>query len=208
VDWHEVWERKGREEVERYDLQTLLELDGYDGGAGKLRADDYLAVPRLVVEKLQPRPGMRLLDVGCGAGALLWSLRGRGLELFGVDYSAALVEHARRAVPEATLAVAEADDLPFTADAIVCCGVFHYFPDLDYAATVVAAFRRAATVALILDVPDLATRAEALEARAAAGSKPGDHLYFPRSFFGDAEVWTHELPGYANAPFRFDVLLR
>ena len=59
-----------------------------------------------------------------------------------------------------------------------------------------------APVALILDVPDLATREECEATRAAAGSKEGDHLYFSRDFFA-GETWTNPLQGYGNAPFRF-----
>jgi SAM-dependent methyltransferase len=207
VDWREVWERKGAVEVDTYDLQTLLDLDGYDVGTGKLTPEAWAVVPDIVVRELSLRPGMRLLDVGCGAGALLWCLQDNGLKLFGVDYSAPLIAHARRAVPEATFAVAEALSLPFDADAIVCCGVFLYFPDLDYARRVLDEFKRAAPVALVLDVPDLATREEAQRARAAAGSKPGEHLYYPRAFFEGSKVWTNNVPGYGNGPFRFNALL-
>jgi SAM-dependent methyltransferase len=206
--WREIWERKGRAQVELYDLETLLRLNGFDVGLGRIPPDRYQAVPEMVKRRLRLRPGMRLLDVGCGAGALLWCLRDQGLELLGTDYSESLLSHARRAIPEATFAVAEAAQLPFSADAIVCCSVFQYFPGYEYARRVCREFRQASPVALILDVPDLARREDAEGARQAAGSSPGKHLYYPRSFFGAAETWTVDLPGYGNAPFRFDVLMR
>jgi SAM-dependent methyltransferase len=207
VDWLEIWERKGAVEVDHYNLQTLLTLDGYDVGTGKLTADAFSAIPELAARELDLRPGMRLLDVGCGAGALLWCLRDRGFTLSGVDYSAPLIRHAREAIPEAMFEVAEAVSLPFEADAIVCCGVFLYFPDLHYARRALDEFKRKAPVALVLDVPDLATREDAQRARAAAGSKPGEHLYYPRSFFEGCKVWTNDVPGYGNGPYRFNVLL-
>jgi cyclopropane fatty-acyl-phospholipid synthase-like methyltransferase len=205
--WQEIWDRKGDRPVAEYDLETLLDLDGYDVGAGSLGGDDFQAVVDLVVEKLALRPGMRLLEVGCGAGALLWCLRDRGLELSGIDFSAPLIAHARAAIPEADFRVAEAEDVQGEADAIVCCGVFHYFPDYDYARRVVDGFLRAAPVALVMDVPDLATKEESEAARREAGSKPGKHLYYPRSFFEDAATMQSEVPGYRNAPFRFHALL-
>ncbi len=206
--WREIWDRKGASEVEDYGLEALLELDGYDSGAGALTPGGYSSIVDAVSSELALRPGMRLLDVGCGAGALLWCLRGQGLELLGVDPSAPLIEHALAAVPEATLSVAEAVQLPYEADAIACVGVFHYFPDLDYARRALEGFLRAAPVALIMDVPDLATRDRSEAARRAAGSKPGRHLYYPRDFFTGAKVWQSEVPGYGNAPYRFHALVR
>lgn len=204
--WKDVWERKGAAVVERYDLGTLLALDGFDAGAGKLRADHMLSIAALVTRELDLRPGMRLLEVGCGAGALLSCLRCVGAELFGVDYASSQIEHARRAVPEAKFAVSEARALPFEVDVVVCHSVFHYFPDLDYARDVLAELRRVAPTSLILDVPDAALKDVAESARHAGGSKPGDHLYYPRSFF-EGRVWSNELPDYGNAPYRFHAKL-
>ena len=88
----------------------------------------------------------------------------------------------------------------------VCHSVFQYFPDYEYARRVLEEFRRVAPVAFILDVPDLATKAESERVRAALGSKPSEHLYYPQSFFDGASIGRSELDGYGNAPFRFNVL--
>lgn len=205
--WREVWARKGAASVGRYDMSSLLALNGYEAGAGLLPERGFEAIADVVRQELGLRPGMRLLDVGCGAGALLWCLRDEGLELLGVDSSASLIAHARRAIPEGTFAVSEAVDIPFEADAAVCCSVFHYFPDYGYAQRVVEAILRATPRALVMDVPDLARREEAEATRRASGSKPGRHLYYPRSFFEPARTWTNDTPGYANAPFRFHARL-
>jgi len=207
IDWREVWERKGRAAVSSYELRTLIALDGFDGGAGTMTPAQFRRVARLVARTLGLGTGMRVLEVGCGAGALLSCLRETGAELLGIDYSPTLVDLARQAVPDATIEIAEADALPFTTDAVVCHSVFQYFPSYSYARRVLDGFARAAPVALILDVPDLATRAEAEAARAAAGSKPGSHLYYPRSFFTGGSVWTSSVEGYLNAPFRFNALM-
>lgn len=208
--WHEVWERKGAaEEYERrYEPQSLIELDGFDVGLGELDEEAFRRIAVTARRELELRPGMRLLEVGCGAGALMWHLRDLDLELFGVDYSSTLIEHARRAIPEATFAVADAADPPFEADAVLCHGVFHYFPDYAYAERVLEAFRRAAPVALVMDVPDIETREQSEAARRDGGSKPSTHLYYPRAFFGDARTWANDLSGYGNAPFRFNALLK
>jgi len=208
VSWREIWERKGARRVEEYDLETLMELDGFDCGAGKMSTAELGEVADLVRKRLNLRPGMSLLEVGCGAGALLWCLRQTGATLKGVDYAENQIRHARRAIPRGEFRVAEATRLPFRADAIVCHSVFQYFPTFAYADRVLREFRRKAPVSLILDIPDLATRDQSIKARTLAGSKPGRHLYLPRSFFAGCNTWTNGLSGYGNAPFRFHALLQ
>ncbi|MDB4912350.1 MAG: Methyltransferase type 11 [Gemmatimonadetes bacterium] len=48
-----------------------------------------------VVDWLAPKPGERVLDVGCGDGALTASIVARGADVVGVDSSLSLVEAAR-----------------------------------------------------------------------------------------------------------------
>ncbi len=50
---------------------------------------------RAVVELLAPRPGERILDLGCGDGALTQELVGLGCTVVGVDASPAMVAAAR-----------------------------------------------------------------------------------------------------------------
>lgn len=70
-----------------------------------------------------PRP--RALDVGCGTGFATARLAAAGYETHGVDLSPALLAIARRRIPRAGFARADARRLPFasaTMDAITCCG--------------------------------------------------------------------------------------
>ena len=183
VDWYQVWERRGVAAAGGpADHQALIALNGFDSGAGTLGPREFDALAGAILERLELRRGMSVLEVGCGAGALLWSLRGHGLRLYGVDYAASMVKHARAALPEVEFAVCEATELPFRVDALLCHSVFQYFPDHAYARRVLAAFRRASSASLILDIPDLATRAESEETRARLGSRPTSHTYYPRQF--------------------------
>ena len=47
-----------------------------------------------VVDWLDPKPGERVLDIGCGDGALTASIVARGADVVGIDSSVALVEAA------------------------------------------------------------------------------------------------------------------
>jgi 2-polyprenyl-6-hydroxyphenyl methylase/3-demethylubiquinone-9 3-methyltransferase len=52
--------------------------------------------------------GTRILDLGCGSGALLASLEGRGWERVGLDISASGIEMARATHPEVTFVLGDA----------------------------------------------------------------------------------------------------
>ena len=49
-----------------------------------------------VVDLLNPQPGERILDLGCGDGALTEKIICRGAEVVGVDASADMVAAAQR----------------------------------------------------------------------------------------------------------------
>ena len=67
-----------------------------------------------LVEALGLRPGMRVLDVGCGPGRHVLALARRGIEAHGVDVSARFIELASAAAPPgATFERLDARALPF-----------------------------------------------------------------------------------------------
>ncbi len=49
----------------------------------------------LLLDEIEPVAGLRIMDVGCGAGALTLAAAGRGAEGLGVDISRPLIEAAR-----------------------------------------------------------------------------------------------------------------
>lgn len=106
-------------------------------------ADAAAYVPRLgqpVVDLLDPRPGERILDLGCGDGSLTALVVERGATVVGVDASPAMVDAARARGLDAR--VADGQALPFDAefDAVVSNAALHWMPDQD---AVVAGVARA-----------------------------------------------------------------
>jgi SAM-dependent methyltransferase len=222
--WKEVWERKGNAAGgrERYSVEELFAVDGFDTATGKTSEAGRTRIGAVIRRRLRIAAGRRILEVGCGAGAVLALLEDGGAVLAGVDYSAPHIEIARRALPSADLRTGEACSLPFddgSFDGVFSHGVFLYFTDLAYAARVWEEMTRGAAPAaplLILDVPDLATERECIEARRAAGASLSPaHLYYPKSFFHEfaavhgyrAAILQQDIPDYGNAAFRYNVLL-
>ncbi len=92
-----------------------------------------------VVELAGPRPGERVLDVGCGPGSLTVALRrsvGPAGSAHGIDASPEMIEAARRnasrAGVEVGFQVGVAEALPFsdgTFDLVVSQLAIHHLPD-------------------------------------------------------------------------------
>ncbi|MEX1018676.1 MAG: class I SAM-dependent methyltransferase, partial [Litorilinea sp.] len=86
-----------------------------------------------MLDLLEVRAGQRLLDVGCGTGALLHVAAARGLDVLGVDLSPVALTHARaRYELDTRLLLGSGEDLP-CADAgfdyVVNLGSLEHFLD-------------------------------------------------------------------------------
>jgi trans-aconitate methyltransferase len=97
-------------------------------------ARDAGFVPALgdaVVEWLAPRPGERILDLGCGDGALTTTLAARGASIVGVDASPELVAAAAARGIEARLADGHALDFEDEFDAVFSNAALHWMREPD-----------------------------------------------------------------------------
>jgi SAM-dependent methyltransferase len=59
----------------------------------------------VVVERLDPQPGQRFLDLACGTGAVAERAAAAGAEVVGVDIAPALIEQARQRAAERGLEI-------------------------------------------------------------------------------------------------------
>jgi len=81
-----------------------------------------------VVSLLDPKPGERILDVGCGTGHLAAQISESGAQVTGVDRSAEMVAAARLAYPNLKFEVCDARSLSFLEefDAVFSNATLHW----------------------------------------------------------------------------------
>ena len=93
-----------------------------------------------VIELLDPKPGERILDVGCGLGQLTAQIVDSGAEVVGVDSSAAMIDEARRTRPDIEFQLGDVQCLdtasPF--DAVFSNAALHWITQPDNAALCIA----------------------------------------------------------------------
>src|SRR5690242_15239305 len=65
------------------------------------------ALREAALDAIDVRPGMRVLELGCGTGALTRKLLARGAQVTAVDWSGPMLQRARRRAPAATFEEAE-----------------------------------------------------------------------------------------------------
>lgn len=203
-----------------------MDADGLDSGFARVQEDAWRSFVLRTAGRLGLSPGSTVLEVGCGAGAFLAPLAELGIEVSGMDISPGLIALARQTLPGGVFTVGDATDVPPgpPVDVVLSMGVFLYLADLDEAGrTLDGMVRRARHAVAVLDLPDAACAAAALAARqAAAGGAAAyaaryaglPHLTFDRAWtvgalrargLEDVEVADQDIPGYGNAPFRFNV---
>jgi len=227
ADWKSVWSRRQAAGAGS-PLQALIDLDGFDSGAGRIREAAWRAYVTEIAGRLGMHAGDSVLEIGCGSGAFLFPLREAGLRVAGLDYSPTLVAAARAAMPDGDFREAEAGEFaaaPRSVDFVVANSVFHYFPDDAYADRVLAAMLGTADRAVaVLELPELDCRDDAEAARRGLLSDREyeakyaglAHRYFRRESFSsaarrhgfDAEMFGQSIDGYAQNAFRFNCLLR
>ena len=52
LNWKEIWNRRSFSAEEKLSLDTLIKLDGFDSGAGRIAADDWQTYADIISEKL------------------------------------------------------------------------------------------------------------------------------------------------------------
>src|SRR6218665_2447447 len=88
-----------------------------------------------VLKLLDPQPGERILDVGCGTGDLTQLIAQAGAKPVGIDNSAAMIETASARFPGVEFKLADAADFHFeeSFDAIFSNAALHWVRNMESA---------------------------------------------------------------------------
>ena len=128
------------EELARYKARMAGLYDRAAPTYGQVGPPYFQHVGRRLVELAGVGPGWRVLDVGCGRGAVLFAAADLGASVLGIDISPEMVRETtaeidRRGVVgvEVRLGDAEALDLPALRafDAVLCASAIWFFADLE-----------------------------------------------------------------------------
>jgi len=109
-----------------------------DDGKQRWKVDHYrrhtgfvstLGAP--VIDLLSPKPGERILDIGCGDGVLTESLLSAGAEVVGLDSSKAMIEAALARGLDVRVGDAEKLDYDQAFDAVFSNAALHWMRNPD-----------------------------------------------------------------------------
>ena len=94
-------------------------------------ADLQREMGRTLIDQIEPSTGETLIDLGCGTGDALHTIKTRwpNLRLIGVDIAPAMIEQARDRVPDSTLLVADIEQtgLPDSvANIVISCAAMQW----------------------------------------------------------------------------------
>jgi trans-aconitate methyltransferase len=93
-----------------------------------------------LIELLAPRPGERIVDLGCGSGQLTTKIAESGADVTGIDRSEEMIAEARSNFPALRFNVADAANFMVDkpVDAVFSNAVLHWVKDADGVAKSVA----------------------------------------------------------------------
>lgn len=219
--WQEIWEKKYA------DGRVSHKNDGFDS----LSYEQWGSLVRKFISLIEIGEKDDVLDVGVGSGAFLKEFKKYG-SISGIDRAESAIDICNRTF-DGTFKVGEANSLPFAKglfSIVISFSVFHYFPSLVYAESVVKemirVLRKSGSI-LIADVNDSAKMAEYHSIRQSENMNRNHiytniaptHLFYEKSFFEELafglgldihiiDNTALDIPFYTQSNYRFTVILK
>ncbi|MFL6414376.1 MAG: class I SAM-dependent methyltransferase [Bryobacteraceae bacterium] len=139
-----------------------------------------------LIDVLAPKPGERVLDVGCGTGQLTQQIADRGADVLGVDASPEMIGQARQNFPRLRFALQDAASMAFDGefDAVFSNAALHWILDAERAADSMArALRTGGRLVLEMggrgNIRQIQQAVKAAFKRASSEAPPPARNYFP-----------------------------
>lgn len=98
-----------------------------------------------VIDLLDPKPGERILDIGCGTGPLTQRIAERGAEVVGLDSSPEMIAQARQSFPSLQFVLRSATEMTFQGefDGVFSNAALHWILDAQAVVKGIAAALKA-----------------------------------------------------------------
>lgn len=151
MKWIDVW--KSRVPTEKSLLEVLLELNGHDHSAGKMDKEKWKEYVNMVKKELMMQPEDSVFEVGCGAGAFLYTLNQDAVG--GCDYAPNQIRTIKK-ILHGKFYTMDAEDILTDEkyDYVISNSVFQYL-SIEVAETVLHKMLKKANKAVaVLDIPD------------------------------------------------------
>jgi trans-aconitate methyltransferase len=133
-----------------------------------------------LIDLLDPQPGERIIDLGCGTGHLTAQIAERGASVIGLDASVSMIAQARQNFPKLKFVLADAQtfDLGGGFDAVFSNAALHWIPE---PARVIASVARALKPdgRFVLEMGAKGNIARIVEALSAVLEAARNPWYFP-----------------------------
>jgi len=111
------------------DIDFGKKASEYDKSWGRVSRRFY----RLLLEHVELKPGMTVLDAGCGTGTILREMGDAcSINGYGIDLQENMIKEAKRKCPEMNIQVSRCEETPFkdnTFDVVITCMAYHHFAD-------------------------------------------------------------------------------
>jgi trans-aconitate methyltransferase len=139
-----------------------------------------------VIKLLDPKPGERILDLGCGPGQLTRKIADSGAEVVGLDASPEMIGQARQNFPELRFLLSDAAAMPFKSefDAVFSNAALHWMLDASGVAHAIArALRKNGRFVAELggkgNIQEIEHAVEAVVGRRLGDALPAKRTFYP-----------------------------
>ena len=107
--WKDIWNKQDR--FNKIILDFLIKANGFDSGSGSFNVEDWIKYTKSIFDLIGIKKNDKVFEVGCGAGAFLFPLYLKGINVSGIDYSNQLIDIAKKFLPENSFSVGDAADI-------------------------------------------------------------------------------------------------
>jgi ubiquinone/menaquinone biosynthesis C-methylase UbiE len=97
----------------------------------------------LIIDLIDPRPGDKILDAGCGTGKYTFEFSRNGADVTGVDFSEKIIEIAKKKNPEVKFVLADLKEkIPFNSKFFGKINCSQVFQHIEQPCSVLIEFKR------------------------------------------------------------------